>query len=468
MLNVRFVIFIPAFLIFTLEVCAQADESVNCTHCHKVQASQHEQSSHKSFQCQQCHQGKDSYQVTAQTLQTYSNTSLSDPRPTFDHGTSFTGKPSRKDIPQFCGNCHAEVERMNPIGLRTDQLARYWTSRHGLALKIDGNDRAAVCIDCHGVHDILPGRDPKSKTHPLNIPDTCSTCHADKKLMSEFDIPTEIVEEYRLSVHGQLLFEQKDTGSPTCATCHSNHSDMPQGFSSVRAVCGKCHQHAAENFATSIHATQEEHKGCVQCHGGGEDRHFHLIERITKPAGIMIQRYAHLLASESSPSVEQITSAIHPDPREIINRTLSTCMDCHDDLEEDESLPKLFLLLDEIAKAEQYYVHTGNRLDQIEQGVLLVDNQRFKFQDAKTHLIALAPLQHTLDNSLVEEKVSELNAVCDEINADLDELENGLRWRYRALIPIWGFSIFFSVLLYMKYKQLEAVYVKPLPKESNL
>ena len=51
---------------------------------------------------------------------------------------------------------------------------------------------------------------------------------------------------------------------------------------------------------------------------------------------------------------------------------------------------------------------------------------------------------------------------------ELDGLENGLRLRYQALIPIWGFSIFFSVLLYMKYKQLKVSYVKPLPKESNL
>jgi len=231
----------------------------------------------------------------------------------------------------------------------------------------------------------------------------------------------------------------------------------------VRAVCGQCHQHAAKNFATSIHATQEEHKGCVQCHGGGENRHFHLIERITKPSGVMIQRYAHLLASDDNPTPEQITAAIHPDPREIINRALPTCMECHEDIEEDESLPKLFHLLDDIDKAEQYYVETGNRLDQVGQGVLLVDNQRFKFQDAKTHLIALAPLQHTLDNTIVGDEVAKLNKVCVEINKELDGLESGLKLRYKALIPIWIFSVLFSILLYVKYKQLKSIYVKPLP-----
>lgn len=443
---------------------AIADDA-KCVDCHQQQGREVAASSHKSFQCQQCHQGNDKYDVSTQLLQSYSSVTQTAERQPFDHGTEFSGEPARKDIPNLCGDCHAEIERMNPIGLRTDQLARYWTSRHGMILKEKGDERVAVCVDCHGSHEILPGNDPRSKIYPLNVPDTCGTCHANAELMGEYNISVEVVDEYRQSVHGQLLFEQHDTGAPTCATCHGNHSAMPPGFATVRAVCGKCHQHAAKNFATSIHATQEEHKGCVQCHGGGEDRHFHLIERITKPSGVMIQRYAHLLASDTSPTPEQITAAIHPNPREIINHALTTCTECHDEIDEDESLPKLFHLLDDIAKAELYYVKTGNRLNQLAQGVLLVDNQRFKFQDAKTHLIALAPLQHTLDNTIVGDEVAKLNAVCDEINADLDVLENGLRWRYKALIPIWAFSVFFSILLYVKFKQLKAEYVKPLPKE---
>jgi hypothetical protein len=294
----------------------------------------------------------------------------------------------------------------------------------------------------------------------LNIPDTCSTCHADTALMKVFDLPVEVVDEYYQSVHGRLLFEQHDTGSPTCATCHGNHSAMPPGFATVGAVCGQCHLHASKSFATSIHASQPEHKGCVQCHGGGEGRHFHLIERITRPSGLLIQRYMHLLEREPQPTAEEVTESIHPGPKQIINRALPTCLECHEELDEDESLPKLFELLDAIAAAEQKYVETGRRLAEVGQGVLLVDRQRFLFEDAKTHLIELAPLQHTLDNEKVEAKVTELNTVCDQVNAELDELERGLRWRHVALVPIWIFSILFAIVLYAKYKQLKGIYVK--------
>ncbi len=439
------------------------DGAAQCQTCHPGQHDELAKSVHRALSCQECHAGAASYAVGADRLATFVSRADGSGM-TFDHGASFMGKPTRSEIPDRCGNCHADVERMNPYGLRTDQLARYWTSNHGKRLKDEGDERVAVCVDCHGSHDIMFSHEPQSKTYPLNVPDTCGTCHADATLMADYDLPVEVLDEYRMSVHGRLLFEQEDTGAPTCATCHGNHSAMPPGFATVGAVCGQCHEHAAKDFATSIHADQEEHKGCVQCHGGGEDRHFHLIERITKPGGILLQRYAHLLSTEPDPSAEQITKAIHAEPKQIITHALPTCMECHEDLEDDESLPKLFGLLDEIAAAERYFVETARRLNETGKGVLLVDNQRFRFEDAKTHLIELAPLQHTLDNSLVAAKVTELTAVCDEVNADLEELEAGLRWRHTLLYPIWAFALFFATIVYVKYKQLKHIWVKPVAR----
>ena len=112
----------------------------------------------------------------------------------------------------------------------------------------------------------------------------------------------------------------------------------------------QCHAHAAEYFGTSVHASEDDHKGCVQCHGGGEGRHDHLIERITQPAGLMIERYAHLVQTERDATPEQIAVAIHPDPKQIMDRALPTCTACHDEIDEDESLPKLYSLLDDCSR----------------------------------------------------------------------------------------------------------------------
>jgi cytochrome b6-f complex iron-sulfur subunit len=437
------------------------DETASCKDCHAKQAALHAKSVHATLRCQECHNGEASYSVPSGQLEQFEHRAAA-PGLTFDHGTSFIGKPTRLEVPTLCGDCHADVERMNPYGLRTDQLARYKTSVHGKALFGQKDTRVAVCTDCHGPpHEVLAADDPRSHAYPLNVPDTCARCHANKQLMGSYGLPTEVVDEYRRSVHGQLLLEQHDTGAPTCATCHGNHSAMPPGFATVGAVCGQCHEHAAQRFATSVHAEQPGFKGCVQCHGGGEGRHFHLIERITQPTGILIQRYAHLLAAEPHATPQQVREAMHPAPKEIITRTLPTCMECHEDVEDDENLRKMFGLLDEIGDAEREYARTANRLDQISRGVLLVDNQRFEFQDAKTHLIALSPIQHTLDNSLVEAKVAELDAVCDKVNGELDALEAGLSWRRRALWPIWALALGFAVACYVKYRRLKAAYVLP-------
>ena len=448
-------------------VSRAAEEPVTCATCHAEEARDFSESIHRQFSCLDCHMDEAAAEPIADERRYVRTESAAGTTLTFDHGPAFTGKPSRVDVPRRCGSCHADVERMNPYGLRTDQLARYWTSGHGKALAATGDERVAVCTDCHGWHKILSGRELASKTHPLNVPGTCALCHADPELMAKYDLPVQVVEEYRLSVHGRLLFEQQDTGAPTCATCHGNHSAMPPGFATVGAVCGRCHERAAETFATSIHAEQEEHRGCVQCHGAGEGRHFHLIERITRPTGILIRRYARLLATVPSPTAEQIHETIHPGPKQIIMRALPTCLECHEELEEDESLPKLFELLDAIAEAEQEYVKVGQRLEEFAQGVLLVDRQRFLFEDAKTFLIELAPLQHTLNNEKVAEKVAQLNAVCKQVSEELDELEGGLRMRHVALVPIWIFSVLFAALCYAKYRQLKSVWVTPLPAKNK-
>lgn len=439
---------LPAMLP-TTGVAAPSD----CVTCHSSQREQSTQSVHAHLACQECHGGEKQYDAT--------------PGPgakSFDHGPNFRGHVERAAVPNLCGECHADVARMNPFGLRTDQLAAYWTSGHGKALKERGETRVAVCIDCHGSHSVAKPSEPTSKTNPFNVPDTCGHCHADSKLMAEFKLPNQIVSEYRDSVHGDLLLNRHDSGAPTCATCHGNHAATPPGFATVGSVCGKCHQHASENFSKSIHAAQEEFHGCVQCHGGGPDAHFHHIEKITKPAGILIERYAHLLHTNAQPTSQQVAETLHPDPRQIMSRVLPSCLQCHDSLEQDESLQKFFRLIDTIADAEHRYVTTANYLESLARGVVLVDNQRFKFEEATTHLIALAPLQHTLDNLVVADKVAELNKVADEVQADLVGLEKGLVMREQALLPIWGFAIVFSVLLYVKYKSLRARYVAPLPK----
>ena len=68
----------------------------------------------------------------------------------------------------MCGRCHSDgayMRQYNP-SLRTDQFAQYLTSVHGKR-RVQGDDRVAVCTDCHGVHDLRPASDTRSKVSPF-------------------------------------------------------------------------------------------------------------------------------------------------------------------------------------------------------------------------------------------------------------------------------------------------------------
>ena len=163
-------------------VCAGQEPAATCDACHKLQAEPLARSVHAALGCRDCHDGQASYRVSSEEVRRYAaalGAGSAQPHPaspTFDHGSGFAGKPARKDIPELCGACHANVERLNPYGLSTDSLAGYWTGGHGKTLCQSGDDRVAVCIDCHGAHDIVPGRGsrrgllPSSRIHATQQP----------------------------------------------------------------------------------------------------------------------------------------------------------------------------------------------------------------------------------------------------------------------------------------------------------
>jgi len=189
-------------------------DDLDCAACHGTQATELAGSIHHALRCYECHGGATKYTLASDVVATYASAEAGR-RPSFDHGDSFKGKPDRKGVPTWCGECHADIERMNVYGIRTDQLARYWTSGHGKTLRDKGDDRVAVCTDCHGVHDILKHTEPASRTNPFNVPDTCATCHTDAELMGAYDLPVEVVDEYRHSVHGDLLLN-REIGRASC------------------------------------------------------------------------------------------------------------------------------------------------------------------------------------------------------------------------------------------------------------
>lgn len=185
---------------------------------------------------------------------------------------------NRAWVVQFCARCHSEpafMNRFNP-GLPTDQLEKFKTSPHGKLL-LDARDaRAPDCISCHGVHGILPAKDPLSKVYARRVPETCGACHADPQRMAGFTLPdgaalpTNQLDEYRRSVHGVALLQRGDLGAPACNDCHGNHGPQPPDVADVSRSCSLCHSANAALFDGSKHRqafAQHNWPECGQCHG---------------------------------------------------------------------------------------------------------------------------------------------------------------------------------------------------------
>lgn len=91
----------------------------------------------------------------------------------------------RLRTPQICGSCHTNKAVMAKYKLSTDVLSTYLADFHGMSASLEKgqtkNQRAvvAVCVDCHGVHDITTVKGEGSRVVKANLLRTCRQCHKD-------------------------------------------------------------------------------------------------------------------------------------------------------------------------------------------------------------------------------------------------------------------------------------------------
>jgi len=88
----------------------------------------------------------------------------------------------RLRTPELCGRCHTDATLMQRYGLSTRVLQTYLDDFHGKTASLQrrrstGGAVAALCTDCHGVHDITKTHDPASKVMRANLVRTCRQCH---------------------------------------------------------------------------------------------------------------------------------------------------------------------------------------------------------------------------------------------------------------------------------------------------
>lgn len=131
---------------------------------------------------------------------------------------------------------------------------RYYRSVHGSEFKKRNTD-VPVCTDCHGEHFIAEPTELESSVYPTHIPETCGRCHGDEKLASRYAIPVRRVATYKGTFHG-LAVKYGDVRVANCASCHGYHEILPSSDpdstinpKNLGRTCGNCHPGASKRFA---------------------------------------------------------------------------------------------------------------------------------------------------------------------------------------------------------------------------
>src|SRR4029077_2589136 len=210
-----------------------------------------------------------------------------------------------ENIPATCGTCHGQKYVMEASGHSAQPFASYEQSVHGKAIAA-GSEKAAVCTDCHGSHEILAASDSKSSIFKFNVPGTCATCHQS------------VQQEFMQSIHGQAI-ARGNGQAPVCTDCHGIHS--------IKAHLDPNSSVAAQNLAQVT---------CARCHEG---------VRLSQEFGFQGRRATtylasyHGLASKLGSQIVANCASCHgvhnilpsSDPRSTIHRAnlVKTCGQCH-------------------------------------------------------------------------------------------------------------------------------------------
>ena len=182
------------------------------------------------------------------------------------------------NIPGTCATCHGQKFVMGRTGHSTQPFYSYEESVHGRAVA-NGSTKAAVCTDCHGVHEIRRASDEKSSIFKFNVPLTCAKCHS------------AVEQEFMQSTHGQAV-SRGNSLAPVCTDCHGihyikSHFDPNSSVAAqnlARTTCARCHEgvrlsqefglegRRATTYLASYHGLASKLgsqivANCASCHG---------------------------------------------------------------------------------------------------------------------------------------------------------------------------------------------------------
>jgi predicted CXXCH cytochrome family protein len=357
-------------------------------------------------------------------------------------------------------------------------------------------ENGVTCHDCHGGNPGIKDEnamDPKAgfigTPAPKSIPALCAKCHADPKMMRQFNIRTDQFAEYKTSVHGRRLFEKGDEKVATCVSCHGSHDirkkSDPQSsvfHTNVPDTCAKCHSNAEYMKPYNIPTDQfEEYKksyhgsilygkiegknpslvpNCADCHGihgatppgGGEvvnvcgNCHFVVVKFFREG------KHYEALESNGVPrcidchgnhNIQYPTVALFKDSGN------SLCAQCHDQgTPQMDVAEKIGTMLENIeSKARAIEESVG----EVERTGKNIDDILLELSKVKNNMVKSKTISHTVSVEKIKELTDGVNTSIEYIEKKIKDIKAEVEQRkifmYVAIVLI--FAIVF--LLYLRF-----------------
>ena len=227
-----------------------------------------------------------------------------------------------------CGTCHTNEEEQHAKSL------------HGRAIRRK-DPLAPNCVDCHGNHDIVPVKDPRSAVAPLRVPFVCGKCHREGTVVqANRNIhQSNILENYSESIHGEGLMRKGLIVAPTCASCHTPHSILPHteaassiSRQNIAKTCTRCHAQIEEVHRKVIRGELWEKRAhvlpaCVDCHQPHKVRKVFYTQGMADSDCMRCHAQADLKSSRDGRSLR-----VHAQDLTGSRHVKTSCSQCHSEV----------------------------------------------------------------------------------------------------------------------------------------
>jgi hypothetical protein len=382
-----------------------------------------------------------------------------------------------------CISCHQE------LGGKHTQITEDWAEGVHAA-------QGVGCVSCHGGDPTQAEADASMSPEagylgPLpkdRIPGLCGSCHTRVDLMRPFDLPTDQLDQYWQSQHGQALLAG-DPNVATCFDCHDGHRVLKTSDpgsevypSNEPAMCARCHADEAlmapygiptdqfELYQDSVHGVallqNQDLRAptCSTCHGthGAAPPGFQQVANVCGQCHTATEDYylqgAHRFGMTSEAAPRCVTCHgrydVMPATRALFLGTEEgRCGSCHPPGSEIGG--QAAAMHQTLTEADEAYETAEATIEHATEQRLIMAEQEEILQRANTPLIESRALQHTVSLADVQGKAEESIALSLEAQASAEEALRGLDTRRLGMIIALAFILITVVALIFVKLQLD-------------